>query len=89
MSCKKSCSYVFFSFETVISPPTVWIATKNASVLNVKWLPPKYGQDFVKEYHLFYVQLQDGKTEKGPFIVGKQHRSYSLKGLSKFQFFVY
>ena len=52
-------------------------------MLNVNWLPPKYGQDFVKEYHLFYDQLRDGKTEKGPFIVGKQQRSYSLEGLSK------
>ena len=73
----------FFPFETVISPPTLWIAAKNSTVLNVKWLPPKYGQDFVKEYRLFYDQLQDGKTEKGPFIIEKQHRSYSLEGLSK------
>ena len=77
--------YLFdsFSFKTVISSPTIWIATKNSSALNVKWLPPKYGQDLVKEYHVFYDQLQDGKSQKGPFIVGKQHRSYSLKGLSK------
>lgn len=75
-----------FSFEEVISPPTLWIAAKNSSVVLVKWLPPKYGQASIEEYHLFYVQIQEYEKEKGPFIVGRQHQSYSLRGLSKFEY---
>ena len=66
----------------MISAPTLWIAGTNSSALNVRWLPPKFGQDSIKEYHLFYVQLKH-KTEQGPFIVGKQYQSFLLHELSE------
>lgn len=68
--------------SNVISPPTVWIAYHNSTTAIVKWLPPAYGKHSVEEYHLFYVQMQDHSMEKGPFIVDKRQKTYTLHGLS-------
>ena len=74
-----------FFLQTVISPPTVWIAYHNSTTAIVKWLPPAYGKHSVEEYHLFYVQMQDHSMEKGPFIVDKRQKTYTLHGLSKLE----
>lgn len=63
----------------------MWIADHNSTTAIVKWLPPAYGKHSVEEYHLFYVQMQDHSMEKGPFIVNKWQKTYTLHGLSKLE----
>ncbi|KAK2573216.1 Neogenin [Acropora cervicornis] len=54
---------------------------QNATALQVRLLPPRYGKELVKDYRLFYVQLKSSETEQGPLIIEKHHKEYILTGL--------
>ncbi|XP_029197863.2 immunoglobulin superfamily DCC subclass member 4-like isoform X2 [Acropora millepora] len=67
--------------NNVISAPSLWIGHQNATALQVRLLPPRYGKELVKDYRLFYVRLKSSETEQGPLIIEKHHKEYLLTGL--------